>query len=178
MRLSIGDLTTGLAFWHCAHTMRSRVYKTVRCPSVHLSVSQSVPSVERSSGVLHEHSAVCGPRCPRETATSADRAEQVALAYVDTRQLRHVLKAKSKRGAHIRKQKWFCQKIKPRIIFYDKKISPHKAIKAALNKRAVLIIHWYHISSSQLTRRNRLYTGWQWRNFVPLLCQLIFAAIL
>ena len=34
----IGDLTTGLAFWHCAHTMRSRVYKTVRCPSVSLSV--------------------------------------------------------------------------------------------------------------------------------------------
>ena len=45
VRLSIGDLTTGLAFWHCAHSMRSRVYKTVRCPSV----SQSVPSFERSS---------------------------------------------------------------------------------------------------------------------------------
>ena len=37
MRLSIGYLTTGLAFWHCAHSMRSRVYKTVRCPSVSLS---------------------------------------------------------------------------------------------------------------------------------------------
>ena len=51
MRLSLGGLTTGLAFWHCAHSMWSRVYKTVRCPSVRLSVSQSVPSVERSSGV-------------------------------------------------------------------------------------------------------------------------------
>jgi len=39
--LSIGDLTTGLAFWHCAHSMRSRVYKTVRCPSVRLSVNLS-----------------------------------------------------------------------------------------------------------------------------------------
>ena len=28
--------------------MRSRVYKTVRCPSVRLSVSQSVPSVKRT----------------------------------------------------------------------------------------------------------------------------------
>ena len=46
-----GDLKTGLAFWHCAHSMQRRVYKTVRCPSVRLSVSQSVPSVERSSGV-------------------------------------------------------------------------------------------------------------------------------
>ena len=44
MRLSIGDLTTGLAFWHCAQSMRNRVYKTVRCPSV----SQSVPSVSLS----------------------------------------------------------------------------------------------------------------------------------
>ena len=51
VRLSIGNLTTGLVFWHCAHSMRSRVYKTVRCPSVRLSVSQSVPTVERSSGV-------------------------------------------------------------------------------------------------------------------------------
>ena len=37
MRLSIGDLTIWLAFWHCAHSMRSRVYKTVRCLSVRLS---------------------------------------------------------------------------------------------------------------------------------------------
>ena len=43
VRLSIGDLTTGLAFWHCAHSMRSRVHKTVRCPSVRPSVCQSVP---------------------------------------------------------------------------------------------------------------------------------------
>ena len=51
LTLTIGDLTTGLTFWHWAHSMRSRVYKTVRCPFVRLSVSQSVTSVERSSGV-------------------------------------------------------------------------------------------------------------------------------
>jgi len=42
MRLSIGDLTTGLdRFLTLAHSMRSRVYKTVRRPSVCTSVSLS-----------------------------------------------------------------------------------------------------------------------------------------
>ena len=45
VRLSTGDLTTGLTFWHCAHSMWSRVYKTVRCPSVSLSHQSNAAAV-------------------------------------------------------------------------------------------------------------------------------------
>jgi len=36
-------------YWHCPRCMRSRVYLTVRCPSVRLSVCSSVPSIDSSS---------------------------------------------------------------------------------------------------------------------------------
>ena len=77
MKLSIGDLTTGLAFWLCAHSMRSRVYKTVRCPPVRLSVRQSVPSVKRSSGVRR----VCcwAPYAQKISIDSAGRPAAAAL---------------------------------------------------------------------------------------------------
>jgi len=42
-------LVAACSFWHCPYSMRSRVYVTVGCPSVHLSVS--VTSFDRSSGV-------------------------------------------------------------------------------------------------------------------------------
>jgi len=72
VRQSIGDLTTGLAFWYCVHNMRSRVYKTVRC----LSDSQSVPSVERSSGVRR----VCcwAPYAQKISSDSAGRPAAAA----------------------------------------------------------------------------------------------------
>ena len=43
--------------------MRSRVYKTVRCPSVHPSVSQSVPSVKRSSAAARGRSTALSSKC-------------------------------------------------------------------------------------------------------------------
>ena len=87
MRLSIGDLTTGLAFCHRAHSMRSRVYKTARCPSVRQSVCPiSQTQQRRAAGLLlsavraRYRSIAPGARV-RSTALSSKCGQR----YVDSR---------------------------------------------------------------------------------------------
>jgi len=55
------------SYWHCPHSMRSRVYKTVRCPSVCPSVRLSVCSRLAAVGPA-------GKRC-RSIAAEGARAE-------------------------------------------------------------------------------------------------------
>ena len=75
MRLSIGDLTAKLAFWHCAHSMRSRVYKTVRCPSVRQPVCPiSQTQQRRAAGLLL--SAVSAKDIDRQRRAPAAAAPQ------------------------------------------------------------------------------------------------------
>ena len=38
-------------YWHCPHSMRSRIYETVRCPSVCLSHSPAAAACGKSAAV-------------------------------------------------------------------------------------------------------------------------------
>ena len=84
-----------VSYWHCPHSMRSRVYVTVGCPSVRLSVCPSVfsiirPQQRRATGLLLSARAGGGYRLSAANAGRPRRCSTVLSSkcgqcHVDSR---------------------------------------------------------------------------------------------